>query len=219
MALGDYLRSAAGSRPLIDVPLAVLAHGVEPGVPAEFAEMAPPEVVQEYAAEPSAQPDVPAEIEPVGPELPGDVPKSATLWKEWRRWTKIVEHFALRRPSHQIKKPAYAHLYKLLLAECRSHAAQARGARRQFYLRLAEIVVPWLSPSALERTDQEILFSLLSICRQFEQELLDSTDLSADPADVGNPGDVNQIWSGWWLPIGLLVASFLIGLIWISWAR
>ena len=69
-----------------------------------------------------------------------------------------------------------------------------------------------MTPRVLESTDQELLFSLLSYCRQFEQDLLDPTELWPEPEDVA------ETRSRWWLVIGLLVASFVLALIWISWA-
>ena len=209
MALGDYLRSAEGAPRLIDVR----RPGVAPGV----AEEGPPEVVEERAAEPSPRPAATAEVDPVGPELTIEVPESGTLWKTWRQWTAIVEHFALRRSPRRVNKRTYEKLYKLLLTACRSHAAKARGPRREFYLRLAEFVLPWMTPRALESTDRELLFSLLSYCRQFEQDLLDPTELSAHitPEPVATWPETR---SGWWLVFGSLVASFVLALIWIFWA-
>ncbi len=79
-------------------------------------------------------------------------------------------------------------------------------------MRLADFVLPWMTPRSLESTDRELLYSLLSYCRQFEQDLLDSTDLLADQ------GYVARKRSNWWLAIGLLLASFALVLIWLSWA-
>ena len=116
------------------------------------------------------------------------------------------------------------------MAACRSHAAKARGPRQEFYLRLAEFVLPWMTPRALESTDREILFSLLSYCRQFEQDLLDPTELLAEPGDVAEALDVAELEnvvelgkvaktsSSWWLALCLAVASFVLALVWIYWA-
>ncbi len=64
----------------------------------------------------------------------------------------------------------------------------------------------------LESTDREILFSVLSYCRQFEQELLDPTELPPESED----GATNR--SGWWLALVLLVGSFVVALIGTYWA-
>ena len=204
MALGDYLRSADGASRLIDTRWS----GVAPAVTEEGLA----DVVEERSAETFPRPDPTVQVEPVGPELPIELPESGTLWKMWRQWAAIVEHFALRRSPHRVNRNKYEQLYRLLVTACRSHAAKARGPRQEFYMRLAELVLPWMTPRVLESTDRELLFSLLSYCRQFEQELLDSTELSAEPEDV------DSTRPNWWLPIGLLVASFIVALIWMSWA-
>jgi predicted Ser/Thr protein kinase len=199
MALGDYLRAGEGVRLPIDVH--------PPGV----AEEGPPEVVEEGAAGPSPRPDETAEVAPVGPEVPIEVTESATLWKTWRQWTAIIEHFALYRSHGHVNLNAYGTLYRSLLAACRARAAKARGPRQEFYLKLVELVLPWMTPRVLKSTDREILFSVLSYCRQFETELLDPTELLPEDEDVAKP------WSGWWLAIGLFVASFVLALIWGYW--
>ncbi len=206
MALGDYLRSADGAPPLVDVRLPDVAH--------RASEEGNSDVALERSGEtlPRPNPTEQVEPEPVGPELPIDVPESGTLWKAWRQWTAIVEHFALRKSPHRVNRNKYEKLYKLLVAASRSHAAKARGPRREFYLRLADFVLPWMTPRSLESTDRELLFSLLSYCRQFEQDLLDSTDLLAEQEYVA------KNHSTLWLTIGLLVASFVVVLFWMSWA-
>jgi serine/threonine protein kinase len=217
MALGDYLRSTVGAPRLIDAHWPEVAHGVE--------EEAPPQVALTYAAHPAPPPPATAEVEHAGPEFPIEVPESGTLWKTWRQWTAIVEHYALRRSSRRVNKVTYDKLYRLLLAACRSHAAKAQGPRREFYRRLAEFVVPWMTPRALESTDRELLYSLLCYCRQFEQELLDTTELLAEPGDVAapravaRPADMAKNRSGWWLVAGSLVTSFVVALIWMYWTR
>ncbi len=199
MALGNYLRSAEEAPRSIDVP--------PPGV----AEEGPPEVVEERAAGPSPRPDDTAEVEPVDPELPIEVTESGTLWKTWRQWTAIVEHFALSRSPKHVNLNAYGSLYRSLLAACRARAAKARGPRQEFYQRLEELVLPWMTPKALKSTDREILSSVLSYCRQFEHELLDPTELLPEPEDVP------KTRSGWWLTIGLFVAAFVLALSWSYW--
>jgi serine/threonine protein kinase len=203
MALGDYLRKSEGAPRLIEARPEATA---EPPLP-EIPEI--PEVPQ------APPPDPAAAAELAAPELPIEVPESGTLWKAWRQWTAIVEHFALRKSPARLNVGDYGRLYQLLVAGCRARAAKAQGQRRDFYLRLAELVIPWMRPSTLRLTDQEILFSLLSYCRQFEQELLDPTEFPTAPEDQA-PGA-----SGWWMAVALLVASFLLVLmlISISWRR
>jgi Protein kinase domain len=216
MALGDYVRSTATAPRLIDARSPEVEHGVD--------EEGPPQVVPERAAQPAPQTDVTAQVQHVDPELAIEVPESGHLWKTWRQWTAIVEHFALRRSRGKVNKITYEKLYKLLIAACRSHAAKARGPRREFYLRLVEFVLPWMTPRTLETTDRELLYSLLSYCRQFEHDLLDPTELLAEPGDVAAPGDVSKpegaarAPSSWWLVVGSLVASFVVALIWMYWA-
>jgi serine/threonine protein kinase len=202
MALGDYLRGAEGAPRLIEAR--------SPEDAPNVAEATPPEV-EERAAEPPLPPDPPEEDEPVGPELPIDVPESGTLWKAWRQWTAIVEHFAARKSNAHVNSHMYDKLYRTLVSACRARAAKARGPRRDFYLRLEELVVPWMRPTVLESTDREILFSVLSYCRQFEQELLDPTEL---PPELEDNAEARPRW---WPVIALLVASFVLGLIWMYW--
>jgi serine/threonine protein kinase len=204
MALGDYLRSAEGATRVIDVRWPASAHVV--------AEDVPPEVLEERAAEPRARPAPTAEVEPDGPELPILVPESGTLWKTWRQWTAIVEHFTVQLYPQRVNPETYHKLYKSLLEACRSRAAKAGGPRQVFYLKLADFVRPWMTPSSLQSTDRELLYSMLTHCREFEHELLDPTELPPEPEDV------EQTRFRWWLPICLLVASFVVALILISWA-
>jgi serine/threonine protein kinase len=200
MAVGDYLRSAEGAPRLLDVPAP------------DVVEQGSVEVDEASASEPSTVATATAEAEPVGPELPIEVPESGTLWKAWRQWTAIVEHFAVRRSPWNVNRNTYINLHEILVAACRARAAKAHGPRQEFYLRLLELVVPWMTPTALESTDREILISVLSYCRQFEQELLDPTELPVEPDEVP------RTWSPWWLAIGIFVASFALALAVSYWA-
>ena len=199
MAVGDYLRSSEGAPRLLAAPA--------PAIPEER----PPEVPEEYPAEPAPRPVEIPEVEPPSPELPIDVPESGTLWKAWRQWTTIIEHFATHRSYQNVNQKSYENLYKLLLTAGRARAAKASGPRQEFYLRLVELVLPWMTPAVLQATDREILFSVLSYCRQFEQELLDPTELLPEAEDGA------RTWSGWWLVMALLVVSFVLALIWGTW--
>jgi hypothetical protein len=208
MAVGEYLRSSEGAPRLLDFH--------SPAAPPESAQERPPAVVEERAAEPSQGP-APAEVEPVVPELPDvpelpiEVPESGTLWKAWRQWTAIVEHFALHRSARDVNHNTYKKLHSVLVSGCRARAAKAHGPRKEFYLRLVELVLPWMTPTVLRSTDREILFSVLAYCRQIEQELLDPTELPPEPEEEA------RTWFGWWLVIGLIVASFVLALIGSSW--
>jgi serine/threonine protein kinase len=201
MALGDYLRKSEGAPRLI-----------EPR-PAAAAEAPLPEVPEVPDAPKALPPDPAATADLAAPELHIEVPESGTLWKAWRQWTAIVEHIALRKSSVRLNPADYTRLYKLLVTACRARAAKAQGPRRDFYLRLAELVIPWMRPATLRSTDQEILLSLLSYCRQFEQELLDPTGFPIAP--VGPASGT----SGKWLALVLLTASFILVfvLIWVYW--
>jgi serine/threonine protein kinase len=200
MAVGDYLRSADGAPRLLDVP-----------VP-EIVEEGPSDVAEERAPETAAGDAATPESDSVGPELPIEVPESGTLWKAWRQWTAIVEHFAVRRSPWNVNRNTYINLHEILVAACRARAAKAHGPRQEFYLRLLELVTPWMTPTALESTDREILVSVLSYCRQFESELLDPTELPPEPEDVATGR------SGLWLVIGIFVATFIVGLALSYWA-
>jgi hypothetical protein len=203
MAVGDYFRSAEAAPRLLDVRSLV--------VMPEDAEERPSEFLAERADEPSHRLAETAEVEPVVPELAIEVPESGTLWKAWRQWTAIVEHFTLHRFARNVNHNTYKKLHNILVAACRARAAKAQGPRQEFYLRLVELVLPWMTPTVLASTDREILFSLLSYCRQFEQELLDPTEL------LPEPGEEAETQSGWWLVIGLLVTSFVLALIGSTW--
>jgi hypothetical protein len=200
MALGDYLRSSTGASPLLDA----CPPGVAPGV----AKGGPPEAVEGRAAELSPRPDATADGGSVAPELSIAVPEMGTLWKAWREWTAIVEHFALNSRPKRVNIHEYDALYKLLVGACQDRAAKASGPRREFYLRLADFVLPWMTPKTLKSTDREILSSVLSYCRQFEQELLDQTGLLSKA----------RTWARWWLILGLLAAAFVFTLIGTYWA-
>jgi len=205
MALGTYLRSAKGGAPRsIDVRW--------PGIGGGVASEALAEIAKEAAGEPSLQTVAPAEAQPVGEEQPVEVLESGALWRVWRRWTAIVEYFARRQAPAEVNLSNYGALHKSLVAQCRARAAKAQGPRREFYLRLARFVLPWMTLTALESTDRELLYSMLSYCQEFEQDLLDPTELRPEPEEVPEPR------SRWWLAIGLLVGSFVVALICIFWA-
>jgi hypothetical protein len=105
--------------------------------------------------------------------MTGQNPRSQRdlLQDHWSRWTAIVARYAQRRLTRRGVDPrAYATLRNDLIAACRS-LAETDGERRSYYDGLEDTVRPWLSPRVLARTDREILFALLSRCRQVEREL------------------------------------------------
>ena len=175
-ALADYLRSgsvirrpgSAGS-PLADVP--------------EFVDAGAEEVGAESVDESSLPFKEDPESEPTTVELPATLPETATLWQAWHQWMAIIDHFARRRPRHHVNRNAYDKLYNALVQTCRLQAATADGPTHELYQKLADLVTPWLTPKTLEREDREILFSLLSHCREAEQELRDRTQLFLEPGE------------------------------------
>lgn len=89
------------------------------------------------------------------------------LRRYWRRWTAIVELYARRRRGRGWLDPKqYAVLHGKLLAACRALAANGRESDRAFYLTLEDLARPWLSSSALEHADREILFDLFARCQE-----------------------------------------------------
>jgi hypothetical protein len=100
-------------------------------------------------------------------------PRWVLVRDHWSRWTAIVELFARRRRSRRRLDPgAYTTLRNELIAACRSLAETERdGELRSYYTALEDTVRPWLSLRVLARTDREILFTLLSRCREVEREL------------------------------------------------
>jgi hypothetical protein len=104
-----------------------------------------------------------------------DHPKAtpAVLREHWAQWTAIVSLFTRRRPARRRIDPrAYAALRKDLIAACQSLAeAEADAERRAYYRSLEETVRPWIGPRVLEKTDREMLSTLLKRCREVEREL------------------------------------------------
>jgi hypothetical protein len=99
------------------------------------------------------------------------------LLKSWRQWTATVESFALGRLSRRsADRRAFKKLRDQLLVTLRARAEEVQGPEREFYLRLEELVSPWVSVLSLAREDREILHDLLVHCRQAEQILKSRTD-------------------------------------------
>jgi hypothetical protein len=96
----------------------------------------------------------------------------------WSRWTEILSLFVRRLPArHRLDPGSYAGMRDELIASCRLCAVRARllaGAdcpEAAFYAGLVETVQPWLDLHVLERTDREILASLLRHCHDVEHQL------------------------------------------------
>ncbi len=204
-ALADYLRlgsvirrpGSAGS-PLADVP--------------EFVDAGAEEVGAESGDELSLPFQEAPESEPKTVELPAALPETATLWQAWRQWMAIVDHFALRRPRHHVNRNAYDKLYNALVQTCRLQAATTDGPTHELYQRLADLVTPWLTPKTLEREDREILFSLLSHCREAEQELRERTQLFLEP------GEQNKTSARWKLAaVGISVTALVVAVLLWTW--
>jgi serine/threonine protein kinase len=100
-------------------------------------------------------------------------PMDDALLENWRLWTAIVELFARGRSGRRrVTRQSYDALRQQLLQQCAAEASTAEGLRHEFFLKLAEIVKPWLSPDTFLRTEPELLYSLLGHCQQAEQGLL-----------------------------------------------
>jgi serine/threonine protein kinase len=95
------------------------------------------------------------------------------LWLALHQWIEIIEHFVLQRSRRFVNQRNYDRLYRMLVQTCRTRAGTTEGPTRQFYQRLEDLVVPWMTPRAMESADREILWSLLSYCREAERALRD----------------------------------------------
>jgi len=98
-------------------------------------------------------------------------PDREVLRDGWSRWTAIVALHVRGRPARRGVDPrAYATLRDELIAACRS-LAEVDDERCSYYTALEDLVRPWINPRVLARTDREILGTLLSLCREVEQDL------------------------------------------------
>jgi hypothetical protein len=94
------------------------------------------------------------------------------------RWTDVLSLFERSDPArHRLDTDAYAALRDELIAACRLCAVRARllggpaDPEGAFYAGLEEFVKPWLDLHAVDRTDREILASVLEHCQQVERQL------------------------------------------------
>jgi serine/threonine protein kinase len=92
--------------------------------------------------------------------------------ESWSRWTTTVGLFARGRGS---RKPADAEDFKVLrdqlLATVRERAAEAQGPDAEFYLRLEELILPWVELRSLAREERDMLEQLHALCVRVEQIL------------------------------------------------
>jgi hypothetical protein len=116
----------------------------------------------------------------------------------WRRWTKVVELFGRRRRARRrIGSVEFQVLRGNLLAVCRALAECKAEDKRittnpqnkngEWLSRLnteitdeaihglEELVRPWLTPQALERTNSEVLFDLWSKSHGYKEKLCPPT--------------------------------------------
>jgi serine/threonine protein kinase len=105
-------------------------------------------------------------------DSPADVLAPAGLLKSWRRWTATVEAVTRGRLSRRsADRQAFRTLRNELLVTLRARAAEVQGPEREFYFRLEELLLPWMSIFSLAREDREILHDLLFHCQQAEEIL------------------------------------------------
>jgi hypothetical protein len=96
----------------------------------------------------------------------------AALARCLRRWTALVALFARRTPGRlRMSERHYHLLHQELIAACRALAAIPEAPRRELGPMLEKLAQPWLTCSALERADRDILLDLLARCRQAERDM------------------------------------------------
>jgi hypothetical protein len=98
--------------------------------------------------------------------------RTRTLRVLWQRWTGVVALFANRAPGRRRLDPAeYERLYRELLRACEAAAESADPRSTAWLADLQHLVRPWLSSTALQQADQELLTDLLARCRRVEEQL------------------------------------------------
>jgi hypothetical protein len=102
----------------------------------------------------------------------------------------------------------------MLVETCRVRAATNQGPNREFYQRLEDLVLPWLTPMVMERSDRDILFSLLCRSREVERALKDRS--GSFPRQSGRI-DAAQSWR--WAAIGIWVCFVVTALLFWGWIR
>jgi hypothetical protein len=109
-------------------------------------------------------------------------PERVALQKCWGRWTKVVELFARRRRARKrVDAKDYVTLHHELIQKCRLMAESANDMEAPFYRSLEELVRPWLNLAILERAERDILFDLVTRCRQVHERLRGRTRIGTFP--------------------------------------
>jgi serine/threonine-protein kinase len=90
------------------------------------------------------------------------------LCDHWQRWSELIAAFARGHGWGRWTEPSYRRLHEQVVLGCRQQASLGSADRRLFFQRLEEIVKPWISLDCLERTEAEILNSLVAHCRRVE---------------------------------------------------
>lgn len=162
-------------------------------------------------AESLAEPALPHSEAPTteAPNADRAIPPSELmpLWLALHQWIEIIEHFVLQRSRRFVNQRNYDRLYRMLVQTCRTRASTTEGATRQFYQRLEDLVVPWMTPRAMEAADREILYSLLSYCREAERAL---RDRSKTLPDLGGREESTISWR--FAAVGISIC-FVVGLV------
>lgn len=87
------------------------------------------------------------------------------------QWTELVEALHGKRGCGGWTEASYRGLYDGLILACRQAAGAAPPERQRLYRQLEEIVKPWVSLASIERTEAEMLASVLTRSRQVGQAL------------------------------------------------
>jgi serine/threonine protein kinase len=96
----------------------------------------------------------------------------AAFRKKWQHWTAIVEASGRRRGGRRWVNPvAFQGLQEELVRVCHAKACASKGEGRLFFLRLEELVKPWLTPDTLTQMDPEIHLSLLRLYQQANHDV------------------------------------------------
>ncbi len=101
--------------------------------------------------------------------------ETAQLRQYWKRWTKTVGGYALRRRGRAAPE-AFVDLRRRLLVTCRDLTSSALGEEKEFYEHLEGLVRPWAAPEVLARTDRELLYDLMLRCQEAERRLCGNDD-------------------------------------------
>jgi serine/threonine protein kinase len=96
------------------------------------------------------------------------------LCDKWQQWTAIIaESLRCRGSRHWINPQAFQALQEELVQMCGERIRTTEGREREFLESLEGLVKPWLAPEAFMQMDMEIHVSLVRLCQQAEQTLID----------------------------------------------